>query len=81
MDSYFANASGKDFVELDNDYAFSIDGKNVHQRLLTSHDTAGGANPTSTTDPKDANPNPTPTTPPKKSSTTKPTVSPDGTVS
>ena len=34
MNSYFANASGKDFVELGHQYEFSIDGNNVHSRLL-----------------------------------------------
>lgn len=51
--SYFANASGKEFVELDNEITFIDNGDIVNpQRQLTSHTTGTAAKTTTTTAPK-----------------------------
>lgn len=58
--SYFANASGKEFVELDNEITFIDNGDIVNpQRQLTSHTTGTAAKPTTTTTPKATTTTPT----------------------
>ena len=71
--SYFANASGKEFVELDNEITFIENGDIVNpQRHLSSH-TGTTTKPTTTTTAKT-------TTNPKTTAKPPPRVSTDGTV-